>query len=198
MLLKFTDDFVNTIMNGKLLLGEIQHNISKQEPYLGESKVLDRLYAQSVLISGIIDYLENSDNKNYREDEGLLMCLRSAIDKNLCRKPVNRVKDKTDYHKPMGVPRAIAIPPPEPVFPVIPGFEPIDLEELTNVEEGRPGRPGTPGRPGLTPAPPPAPRPQLDEDPIVFPTPGGQFPISFPTEEDPNEPGGWNGLTNFA
>jgi hypothetical protein len=163
MLLKFTDDFVNTIMNGKLLLGEIQHNISKQEPYLGESKVLDRLYAQSVLISGIIDYLENSDNKNYREDEGLLMCLRSAIDKNLCRKPVNRIKDKTDYHKPMGVPIVTANPVPGPI-----------------------------------PGPVPTPIPGFPEDPIFPATPGGQFPISFPLEEDPNEPGNWNGLTNFT
>ncbi len=190
-MLKFTDDFVDTIMNGKLLLGEIQHNISKQEPYLGESKVLDRLYAQSVLISGIIDYLENSDNKNYREDEGLLMCLRSAIDKNLCRKPVNRIKDKTDYHKPMGVPIVTANPVPVPIIPVIPEFEPEST--MDPAEDPRP-RPNS----GPTPAPAPTPIPELPEDPTPPSTPGGGFPISFPTEEDPNErPGGWSPMSMY-
>jgi len=101
MLLNFTDDYINTIENGRLLLGDIQLYLSQKEPYMGNSPALDRLYAQSIVISGIIDYFENCDNSNPREDEALLMCLRSAIDKNICRRSRNIFKDKTNYHVPL-------------------------------------------------------------------------------------------------
>jgi hypothetical protein len=113
MLLKFTDDFVNTIENGKILLGDIQFNIAHKEPFLGNAKVLDKLYAQGIIISGIIDYLENSDNSNPREDESLLLCLRSALDKNICRRFHNKTKDKTNFHKNL-------ITVPAPILPDIP------------------------------------------------------------------------------
>jgi len=152
MLLKFTDDFVNTIENARLLLGEIQFDISSREPYLGESLVLDRLYAQSVLISGIIDYLENSDNKNPREDEGLLMCLRSMADKNLCRKPVNKIKDKTNYHRQINpLPAPIPMIVPVPVLPPIPSPVPTPAPAPT---------------PDPTPMPTPYPIIEEEEDPL--------------------------------
>lgn len=98
MLLNYTDHYINTIENGRLLLGDIQYALAHQEPYLGNSKFIDKLYAQAVIISGIIDYFENNDHSNPREDEALLMCLREAIDKNPCKKVRNKTIDKTNYH----------------------------------------------------------------------------------------------------
>jgi hypothetical protein len=107
MLLRFTDDYINTIENARLLLGDIHLMLATKEPYMGNSASLDKIYAQSIIISGIIDYLENSDHSNMREDEGLLMCLRSAMDKNICRRPRNKVKKLKNYH----------IAPPKPTPP---------------------------------------------------------------------------------
>jgi hypothetical protein len=132
MLLKFTDDFVNTIENGKLLIGDINHNIAVKEPFLGSSKVLDRLYAQSVVISGIIDYLENSDNSTPREDESLLLCLRSALDKNLCRRFHNKIKDTSNFHT-----NLLTIPTPTGktiVFPTIPTPKPTPVEIIEVID----------------------------------------------------------------
>jgi len=98
MLLNFTDDYISTINSGRLLLGDIQLTLAQQEPYIGNSPTLDRMYAQSIIISGIIDYFENDDNSNPRENEALLMCLRSAIDKNICRRPRNSTQDVRNYH----------------------------------------------------------------------------------------------------
>lgn len=98
MLLNYTDDYINTIETGRLLLGDIQYNLAHQEPFLGYSKYIDKLYAQSIIISGIIDYFENNDHSNPREDEALLMCLREAIDKNPCKKIRNSVINTTNHH----------------------------------------------------------------------------------------------------
>jgi hypothetical protein len=83
MLLNFTDDYINTIFNARLLIGEINFVLSSKEPYMGESKFLDKLYAQSITMAGIIDYLENDDNSDPRVNEGFLMCLRELLSKNI-------------------------------------------------------------------------------------------------------------------
>jgi hypothetical protein len=124
MLLRFTNDFLSTISQGVSLLADIQLSLAKSEPYLGSSRELDRAYAQSVVIAGLIDYLSNTDNSNPREDEALLMCLRSAISKNACRRPRNGVKDWANYHKlPDGqnpIIKPTPEPTPEPQPPVVP------------------------------------------------------------------------------
>jgi hypothetical protein len=124
MLLNFTTDFLSTINQGRALVADIQISLAKNEPYIGNSKTLDKLYAQSILISGIIDYLSNSDNADPREDEGLLMCLRAAINKNLCKRPRKGIVDWANYHKlPVGqnpIPTLPTIPTITPVTPVVP------------------------------------------------------------------------------
>lgn len=140
MLLNFTNDFLPTINQGRALLADIQINIAKNEPYLGNSKVLDRLYAQSILISGIIDYLSNTDNINPREDEGLLMCLRAAINKNLCKRPRNGIVDWANYHKlPEGqnpIPKF-----PSPILPHIPIAPVVPPTPITNNPTNEPVTP---------------------------------------------------------
>jgi len=130
MLLRFTNDFLSTISQGVSLLADIQLSLAKSEPYLGSSRELDRAYAQSVVIAGLIDYLSNTDNSNPAEDEALLMCLRSAINKNICRRPRNGVTDWANYHSlPAGqttIIKPTVDPKTPPTPPVVPELPPVN------------------------------------------------------------------------
>jgi len=99
MLIRFVDDYDAAIVAGKALVGDIQFRICTKEKFMGASKYLDVLYAQSVIISAIIDQLENEDNAVPRANEALLMTLKSVIDKDICNKPRNSVVNLTNYHQ---------------------------------------------------------------------------------------------------
>jgi hypothetical protein len=98
MLINFTDTYVNDIFTGFQLIGRIQSVLASREPFMGNSPALDKLYAQSIVISGIIDHLSNDDNSNPKENEALLLCLRSLINKEICGPLPPRVRDVKNYH----------------------------------------------------------------------------------------------------
>lgn len=98
MLINFTDDYINTIFNARLLIGEINFVLASKEPYMGESKFLDKLYAQSITMLGIIDHLEHDDNSDPKVNEGLLMCLKELLSKDICGSRRNSTINKRNYH----------------------------------------------------------------------------------------------------
>ena len=110
MLIRFTDDYVAEINAALHLQGRIQAMLCEREKFMGNSQYLDKLYAWSILLSGIVDALMNDDNSDPKENELLLLCLRSLINKNLCgpNRKANLI-DVRDYHNlatnsPAGVP----------------------------------------------------------------------------------------------
>jgi hypothetical protein len=98
MLINYTDTYINDIFAGYELIGKIQAMLATREPFMGDSPALDKLYAQSILISGIIDHLSNDDNSSPKENEALLLCLRSLIRKEICGPMNPRVRDLKNYH----------------------------------------------------------------------------------------------------
>jgi hypothetical protein len=98
MLINFTDDYINEILAAYTLIGGIQCSLSKREPFMGNSVALDPLYAYSVLLSGIVDHLEYDDNSNPKENEALLLCLRSILNKDLCLPGCVPNLDVRKYH----------------------------------------------------------------------------------------------------
>jgi len=98
MLLNFTDDYINTIFNARLMIGDINFVLASKEPYMGESKFLDTLYATSIVAAGIIDHLENDDNTDPRVNEAFLMCLRELLAKNICGRKRNSVVSTINHH----------------------------------------------------------------------------------------------------
>lgn len=104
MLTRFTDDYVNEIFAAYETVGQIQQTLCVKEPFMGNSQVLDKLYALSIIIAGIAEHLENDDNADPQVNQSLLLCLRKYLDKAgqlcQCRRPV---LDLTNYHdKPLG------------------------------------------------------------------------------------------------
>lgn len=100
MLIRFTDDYINDINAGLNMIGKIHSCLCCKEPFLGNSKALDKLYMYSAVIAGIVDHLMHDDNSNPKENESLLMCLRTLVnDDSLCcgdRRPP--VIDVRNYH----------------------------------------------------------------------------------------------------
>lgn len=85
MLINFTDHYIDDINKGMEVIGDILSVLAQKEPFIGSSPVLDQLYAQSVLINGIIDHLSNDDNSNPKENEAMLLSLRGLVQSNQCR-----------------------------------------------------------------------------------------------------------------
>lgn len=98
MILKFTDDYEGYISAGLQAIGNIQLYIGQQAAYVGDSVYLDKLYAHSVLLSGIIDHISNDDNSDPACNESLLMCLRSLVGKEVCRPKGNSIKFVKNIH----------------------------------------------------------------------------------------------------
>lgn len=109
MLIKFTDDYINEIMAAYKLVGGIQCSIAKMEPFMGNAVELDKLYAYSTLLSGIVDHLSYDDNSNPAENEALLLCLRSLIDANLCLPGCVPSVDTRTFHNTSPVDHTIVI-----------------------------------------------------------------------------------------
>jgi len=72
MLLNFLNSYQNTIDNAYLLVADIHKKIASKEMFVGNDKILDKLYAHSILILGIIEVLENDDNANPMGNETFL------------------------------------------------------------------------------------------------------------------------------
>lgn len=102
MLTRFTDDYVNYINAGYDLIGKLHYKISVEEPYIGLSPKLDKLYAQTILVHGIIDLLSNDSNSNFKENEKLLACLKSLLAIHNCPVRINSIKYKERYPLPPG------------------------------------------------------------------------------------------------
>ena len=81
MLIRFTDDYINWLNAGNILVGRLVSTIAEKEPFVGNSKVLDRYYAQSVVISALVDHLSNEDNSDREANETMLQCLKSILSK---------------------------------------------------------------------------------------------------------------------
>lgn len=107
MLIRFTDDYDNYLYEGRALVGRIVAHIAKKEPFVGGSIELDKFYALSMAITGIIDHLEYEDNSEPKYNEYLLQVLKELLTKNLC-----------------GTNNQI----PEPIINTMP--EPVDLNQL--------------------------------------------------------------------
>jgi len=97
MLIRFTDDYVDDIFRAYETVGQIQQFLCQKEPFMGNSQALDRLYALSLIISGLADHLSWDDNSEPKENEAFLLCLRKHIDKAgqlcSCRRPVIDVRN---------------------------------------------------------------------------------------------------------
>jgi hypothetical protein len=98
MLINFTDSYINEILAAYNLIGGIQCSLSKREPFMGNSVVLDPLYAHSILLSGIIDHLEYDDNTEPKSNEALLLCLRKLLNMDLCLAGCVPNLDVKNYH----------------------------------------------------------------------------------------------------
>jgi hypothetical protein len=72
MLLNFLNSYQSTIDDAYLRVADIQKKIAEKETFIGNDKTLDRLYAHSILMLGIIDVLENDDNANPMGNETFL------------------------------------------------------------------------------------------------------------------------------
>jgi len=96
MLIRFTDDYVPHIFRAYETIGQIQQYLCIKEPFMGNSQQLDKLYALSIVISGIAEQLKWDDNSDPDSNEGLLLCLKKYIDKAdqlcKCRRPVLDVR----------------------------------------------------------------------------------------------------------
>tara|TARA_R110000796_G_scaffold179502_10_gene296034 strand:- start:983 stop:1288 length:306 start_codon:yes stop_codon:yes gene_type:complete len=92
MILKFTDDYEGYIAAGLQAVGLMQLYISQQARFMGDSKFLDKVYAHSIILSGIVDHLSNDDNSDPACNESLLLCLRSLVNKDFCKPKGNSVK----------------------------------------------------------------------------------------------------------
>ncbi len=98
MLIRFTDDYINDIFAAFQMIGEIEYRLGEQEKFMGNSRALDKLHAQSIVLNGIVDHLSNDDNSNPKENEALLLCLRSLRDKNICGTRRNSTKFVKNLH----------------------------------------------------------------------------------------------------
>ena len=106
MLIRFTDDYENYLYEAKCLIGRIITYIGVNEPFIGSSKELDRFYALSMVLSGIIDHLDNDDNKEPKYNEYLLEILKELLSKNLCgtnneipQKPISLLPKPVNLNK---------------------------------------------------------------------------------------------------
>lgn len=84
MIVRFTDDYVNYIYEGEKLIGRIHTTIAKKEPYLGNIKELDILFYQSYTLVALLDHLTSDNNATPSDNEELLMCLKTILNKNIC------------------------------------------------------------------------------------------------------------------
>lgn len=79
MLIKFIDSYQGTIEAGLAKIAEIGTIIAQKEAFEGKSKQVDRLYAFSILIEGIIDTLIYDDNSEPGTNEDFLQELTKII-----------------------------------------------------------------------------------------------------------------------
>jgi len=84
MLINFTDSYEPSIDAGYNLIAKIHTKIANKEAFVGNSKELDKLYAQSLVISGIIDAILNDDNSNPIINETFLHELNYLLTLNIC------------------------------------------------------------------------------------------------------------------
>jgi len=98
MLVRFTDDYIDEINAALALQGQIQNLLAKKEPFMGHSPYLDELYRHSILLAGIVDHLSYDDNSKPEDNQGLLLCLRTLIAKNICGIPPKSTLDVRNYH----------------------------------------------------------------------------------------------------
>jgi hypothetical protein len=82
MLLKFQDSYDKSIKQGFLLVSKIHLRIAEKEAFMGNNKSIDKLYAQALVISAIIDTLINDDNMNPIGNENFLQELNTLLNLN--------------------------------------------------------------------------------------------------------------------
>jgi hypothetical protein len=98
MIIAFSDSYVNEVEIGLAMIGQLQCKLANHEPFMGNSPVLDKMYITSVLISGIVDHLLYDDNAEPRDNEALLLCLKSLNNSGVCGPKCEPVFDMRDYH----------------------------------------------------------------------------------------------------
>lgn len=82
MLLNFLNSYQSTIDSAYLKVADIHSKIAAKEPFVGNDKTLDRLYAHALLMLGIIEVLENDDNANPMGNETFLNDLNFLLTLN--------------------------------------------------------------------------------------------------------------------
>jgi hypothetical protein len=114
MLINFTDTYIEDINLGVNMVAKIQSILAQKEPYMGSSIYLDKLYALSTLISGIIDHLSNDDNSDPATNEQFLLCLRRLHQSDICGGRCTGTIDVRNYHQ--DLPLSVTNPAEGPVF----------------------------------------------------------------------------------
>jgi len=84
MILRFTDDYINYIVEAERVLGRIQTKIALKEPYLGKVVELDKMYYQSIALSALVDHLSSDNNATPEDNEYLLQCLKKILSTDIC------------------------------------------------------------------------------------------------------------------
>jgi len=84
MLINFLDSYEASIDAGYALIARIHTKIANKEAFVGNSKALDKLYAQFLVISAIISTLLKDDNQNPLGNETFLQELNYLLNSNIC------------------------------------------------------------------------------------------------------------------
>jgi len=99
MLVNWTDSYVELFQAAGAKISDIHSTLCLKEPYVGNSPALDDLYAHSIALAAILDYLEHDDNSDPRFNESILLCLRKLVNKNICTPRKRLVLNTRNLHQ---------------------------------------------------------------------------------------------------
>jgi len=110
MLIQFTDSYEEHVSNAYNIIGKMQANIANLEPWMGKTATLDKSYAHSILLIGLIEYL-NSEvaSTDQQTNEYFLQCIQTLNSQNICGAKADPILDFTSYRN------LQFLPLPEPV-----------------------------------------------------------------------------------
>lgn len=83
MLIKFTDTYEASIQEAYKRIAQVNLKIADKEQFVGSDKVLDRYYAFSLVLSALVDIIENDDNTNPIGNESFLQDLNYLLTLNI-------------------------------------------------------------------------------------------------------------------
>jgi len=84
MLIRHQLDYLNSFDAAYSKIAKIESQIANREEFVGNSKQLDKMRAHSLLMSILVDHLQNEDNESPIGNETFLQCLNKLITTNIC------------------------------------------------------------------------------------------------------------------